>query len=606
MKRSPKSTIVAIAGVTVVAALAAVLHRPLIAWFAGGTTVQESQLAGSKTATPPVSGANSATAAELQPLPKFDLSETAVVVLQRGLDAYERARAALAKDRLDGLATYGRELAEAFRAATGGVASAPEDVRKRFDLAANQAERLASSQNLDEARAQFGDVSRFVLALMLADKRLQTGWHRFDCSMAQNFGGWVQRTSEIENPYMGTKMATCGTREPLEPTAVPSGAPLSHAGHGHVGSDVSYYTCPMHPSVRQSAPGQCPICGMDLAGVTFDQQESGTIFVDPARRDAVGIRTAKAERRPLSLAVRAVGRVTYDETRLQDITLKVKGWIARLDVNVTGQAVARGQRLLSLYSPELLAAQQEYLLALAQSDGTAAPDHASVLAKASEKKLRLLGVSAGQLEEIRKRGAPIEEMPIVSPVSGYVIEKDIVEGASVEPGQRLYRIAALDQIWVEAAIYESDLPHVKRGQAARVKLSFAGDREVVGNVATVYPYLDAQSRTGKVRIELANKELTFKPDMYADVAIDVELGPRLVVPVSAVVYTGPRRLVFVDIGGGQFRPQEVTLGTRAGDLLEVASGLAEGQTVVIEGNYLVAAESRIRSTAFWEGERGEK
>lgn len=308
----------------------------------------------------------------------------------------------------------------------------------------------------------------------------------------------------------------------------------------------------------------------------------------------------------MTLGIRAVGRVTYDETRLQDVTLKVKGWIARLDVNATGQAVARGQRLLTLYSPELFAAQQEYLLALAQSGGGEAPEHASSLADASAKKLRLLGLGASQLDDIRKRGAPIEDMPIASPVSGYVIAKDIVEGASVEPGQRLYRIAALDQIWVEAAIYESDLPHIKTGQAARVRLSFAGEREVVGKVATVYPYLDAASRTGKVRIELPNKDLAFKPDMYVDVAIDIELGPRLVVPVSAVVYTGPRRLVFIDLGGGQFRPQEVKLGARSGELVEITSGLAQGQTIVAEGNYLVAAESRIRSTAFWEDEHAAK
>jgi Cu(I)/Ag(I) efflux system membrane fusion protein len=147
---------------------------------------------------------------------------------------------------------------------------------------------------------------------------------------------------------------------------------------------------------------------------------------------------------------------------------------------------------------------------------------------------------------------------------------------------------------------------VKKGQAARVTLPYAADREVTGKVATVYPYLDAASRTGKVRVELPNKDLALKPDMYTDVAIDLDLGSRLAVPVSAVVYTGPRRLVFLDLGGGQFRPQEVKLGARAADIVEVTSGLTADQMIVTEGNFLIAAESRIRSTQFWEDEHGAK
>ncbi|HWU86733.1 MAG TPA: efflux RND transporter periplasmic adaptor subunit, partial [Kofleriaceae bacterium] len=449
--------------------------------------------------------------------------------------------------------------------------------------------------------------SRFVIALVASDPRLQPGWHRFDCSMAKGFGGWLQKGAGIENPYMGTAMSTCGTADSIEPTPpTTSEAMGSHDGHGHASDEAAYYTCSMHPSVRQQAPGTCPICSMDLSAVTYDQQESGTVLVDESRRSVLGIKTSPAVKKPLALAIRAVGRVTYDETRLVDVTLKVKGWVARLDVNATGQAVARGQRLLALYSPELFAAQQEYLLALRQSEGSGAPGHAMSLADASAKKLRLLGLTDAQLDELRRRGAPIEELPIASPASGYVIAKDIVEGAAVEPGQRLYRIAALDQIWVEAAIYEADLPHVKKGQAARVTLPYAKDRDVLGKVATVYPYLDAASRTGKVRIELPNKDLALKPDMYADVEIDVDLGPRLAIPVSAVVYTGTRRLVFLDLGGGRFRPQEVRLGARAGDLVEIVSGLGEGQAVVTEGNFLIAAESRIRSTTFWEDDHGAK
>jgi Cu(I)/Ag(I) efflux system membrane fusion protein len=484
-----------------------------------------------------------ATTPALPKLGKLALSPPALTAMQRGLDAYERVRQLLAKDRIEGIATYARELADALRA----VAATP-GVPTELEHAAHTADALADAKSLDDARRAFGDVSRFLIAIVAAEPRLQAGWHRFDCSMVQD--SWLQPNTTVDNPYMGSKMATCGT------------------------------------------PGS-----LELAEVSADTRAAAAVVIDDARRTALGIKTSKVETKPIKLAIRAVGRLTYDETRLQDITLKVKGWVARLDINATGQAVARGQRLLTLYSPELFAAQQEFLLALREAQTT--PEHAS-LAAASAKKLRLLGLTDGQIEEIKKRGSPIEELPIASPASGYVIAKDVVAGAAVEPGQRLYRIAALDQIWVEAAIYESDLPYVQKGQAAHVTLPYAKDRDVTGKVAVVYPYLDPTSRTGKVRIELPNKDLAFKPDMYADVAIDVDVGPRLAVPVSAVVYTGTRRIVFVDAGGGQFQPTEVKLGARAGDLIEVASGLIAGQTVVTEGNFLIAAESRLRSSTFWE------
>jgi Cu(I)/Ag(I) efflux system membrane fusion protein len=602
--------VVAIGFIVLIAVLGIVLRAPLLDWFTGGSAASSTRSATVSPNTTPREKDNTGGTEKATPqpptLPKLELPAPALTAVRRGLDAYEQARAALAKDRIEGVPTYGRELAEALRAASTGLAtSAPSELTDCLTQAASAADRLATAPSPEGARGAFGEVSRFVIALVASDLRLQSGWHRFDCAMAKDFGGWLQKSSAIENPYMGTAMSTCGTTGSFEPKST-SGAATSHEGHGHAGDDVAYYTCSMHPSVRQHEPGKCPICSMDLTGVTYDQQESGTIFVDQSRRAVLGIKTSKVERQPLKLGIRAVGRVTYDETRLVDITLKVKGWVAKLDVNATGQAVARGQRLLALYSPELFAAQQEYLLAVRQSEASGALEHATMLATASAKKLQLLGLTDVQLSEIRRRGAPIEELPIVSPAGGYVIVKDIVEGAAVEPGQRLYRIAALDQIWVEAAIYESDLPHVKKGQAVRVTLPYTKDRDVVGKVSTVYPYLDAASRTGKVRIELPNKDLALKPDMYADIAIDVELGPRLAVPVSAVVYTGTRRIVFLDIGDGQFRPQEVELGARAGDLVEIARGLGEGQTVVTEGNFLIAAESRIRSTTFWEDEHGAK
>jgi Cu(I)/Ag(I) efflux system membrane fusion protein len=397
-------------------------------------------------------------------------------------------------------------------------------------------------------------------------------------------------------------MSTCGgsTTWGVGPA---DDAGISHAGHGHDGKDVSYYTCPMHPSVREKQDGKCPICSMDLSPVTFDEEESGVIYVDQTRRGQLGVRTGKVERAPITRSIRALARIAYDESQLEDVTLKLGGFIAKLHVTQTGQPVKRGQLLFTLYSPELFAAQQEYLLARA-SHGDAGSGRGDYLVRAAEKKLELWGLSRAQIDELAKRGKPLEDVPFYAPASGYVIEKNVVEGAAVTVGQRLFRIAALDHVWAVADVYEGDLAAIQKDMRAVVTMSYLPDKSYEGKVSFVYPYLDAGSRTGKVRIELPNKGLELKPDMYANVAFQIELGPRLQIPIDAVVYTGPRRLVFLDIGEGRLRPQEVTLGARSDDKVEVVRGLQEGQTIVTSGNFLVAAESRIRSNAkFWTEER---
>jgi len=198
-------------------------------------------------------------------------------------------------------------------------------------------------------------------------------------------------------------------------------------------------------------------------------------------------------------------------------------------------------------------------------------------------------------------------VPFKSPASGVVIEKAVVEGAAVTAGQRLFRIADLTDVWVEADIYEADLQRIAKNMPASIALDYLPGKTFDGKVAFIYPYLDPASRTGRVRIALPNKGLELKPDMYATVTFKIPLGPRLVVPISAVVYTGPRRLVFLDLGSGALRPQEVVIGARSGDTIEIARGLEEGDVVVSSGNFLVAAESRVRSAdSFWEDNHGDK
>ena len=348
--------------------------------------------------------------------------------------------------------------------------------------------------------------------------------------------------------------------------------------------------------------------GLIAAGADeLSEDAPGTVQIDPARQAAIGVRTSEARVAPMTLSIRAVGRVTYDESRLSDVTLRLKGWIEHLDVATTGQHVRRGQRLLTLYSPDLYAAQQEYLIALASQQtaaGGGAAGRVDALVTASARKLELYGLTSRQVADLARRGQPLENVPILAPASGTVIEKDVVEGAAVDAGQRLFRIAALDEVWVEADVYEGDLPHVHKDQPVTVTLSYLPGRTLAGKVAFVYPYLDPASRTGRVRIALPNPGGDLKPDMYANVAFDVDLGPRLQVPVSAVVYTGPRRLVFIAAAAGRFVPHVVTLGARNDQMVEVLKGVSAGERVVSAGDFLVSAESRLRSSALWEGDDG--
>jgi Cu(I)/Ag(I) efflux system membrane fusion protein len=375
---------------------------------------------------------------------------------------------------------------------------------------------------------------------------------------------------------------------------------------------IDHYTCSMHPSVKQAGPGTCPICGMDLIPVTKEQQEQGVVMIDERRRQLIGVRTEPAVSAPMRMTFQAVGHVTYDESALSDVNLKVHGWITKVFVSETGRRVSKGQPLFSMYSPELYNAEQDFLLGLhgaaasaSAGDSASTPRPTELLARASRQRLHLLGLSDAQIDAVAQSGKPSEDVTIGSPAGGFVIEKNVVEGASVDAGMRLYRIASLSRVWVDADIYEADLAQVRVGDHATVTLDYLPGRGYEAKVATVYPYLDANARTGRVRLELANKELDLRPGMYASVALSSDLGPRVQIPAAAVVYTGPRRLVFVDLGGGRFRPTEVQIGTESNGMVEVLAGVSSGDVVATSGEFLIAAEARISTAAkYWDPSSG--
>ncbi|MEO8901776.1 MAG: efflux RND transporter periplasmic adaptor subunit [Polyangiaceae bacterium] len=371
-------------------------------------------------------------------------------------------------------------------------------------------------------------------------------------------------------------------------------------------SAVDHYTCSMHPSVHQHGPGKCPICGMDLVPVSKQGQEQGVVLLDEARRQLIGVRTGLVTEGPMQRTFRALGHVTYDESTLTDVNLKVHGWITKLFVNETGQRVTKGQPLFLLYSPELYSAEQDFLLANPSHAAPVSPletdsNRGALLAKAARQRLHLLGLDNAQIDALAKSGTPSENSTILAPASGFVIEKTVVEGAAVEAGVKLFRIAALNKVWVEAEVYEGELPHVHVGQSATVTLDYVPGRSYEAKVSYIYPSLDLMTRTGRVRVELANKQLELRPGMYASVSLAGDAEARIQVPASAVVYTGPRRLVFVDLGGGRFRPEEVRVGAESNGRYEVLSGLQPGDSVATSGVFLIAAEARISTAAkYWD------
>ncbi|MEE2777671.1 MAG: efflux RND transporter periplasmic adaptor subunit [Acidobacteriota bacterium] len=378
--------------------------------------------------------------------------------------------------------------------------------------------------------------------------------------------------------------------------------PETRSEHVHElgGGEIAHYTCSMHPSVKRDASGTCPICSMDLVPVTRREVDTSVFVVDSARRQEIGVRTEPVRFETVSTEIRAVGKVTYDESRLSEVTVKYAGWIGRLHADRTGELVARGELLFELYSPELYATQEELLAALASQRAareTAAPDRADYLVEAARQRLRLWDLGEGQIAAVEKAGEPVRYLPILAPTSGYVIEKHVVQGASVAPGQTLYRLGGLETVWIEAEVYESDLPLIRIGQRAEVTLPYLPGRSFESEVSFIYPYLESGNRTGIVRLALDNPDLELKPDMYANVILQVDRGARLTVAEEAVLYAGDRRLAFVDLGEGRLEPRAVEVGARSGERVEILSGLEAGEVVVTSGNFLIAAESRLKSAA---------
>ncbi len=355
---------------------------------------------------------------------------------------------------------------------------------------------------------------------------------------------------------------------------------------------ISHYTCAMHPSVKSSTPGSCPICSMDLVAVTHDDIASKSITIDNRRRQMIGIEVEEVTHIDLSKVIRAVGQVTYDERRLSNVSLKFDAWVGELSADYVGVQVNKDDVLFTVYSPELLAAQQEYLETLKRL-ARRGPDDSLLIA--ARQRLKLWDISSWEIKALEKRGRPREYIPIYASSSGTVVEKNIAEGSAVKMGETLFRIADLSQVWVEAEVYEADVELIQKGMAATITLPYMPSKTIEATVDYIYPYLEGDSRTARIRLNLDNSNGELKPDMYAEVNLVAEFGHRLAVPEEAVMIAGNSRVVFVDLGEGKLKPVKVKIGRRANNYIEIIEGLTLGDTIVTSGNFLIASETKLKS-----------
>lgn len=363
----------------------------------------------------------------------------------------------------------------------------------------------------------------------------------------------------------------------------------------HAAAEMSFDLATDRPGLRIATGGR-PVGSSrvqdDAATELSAATQAGVIQVDSRRRQMIGLETSKVNQHDLVKIVRAIGRVDFDERRLTKVSLKYDAWIGELRANFLGATITRGQMLFSVYSPELYAAQQEYLEARKRLSRR---DPSDSLIKAARQRLKLWDLSDHEISALEARGLPGEYVPIYAPADGIVIDKQIDSGSAAKAGQTLLRIADLSRVWIEADVYEADLDLVREGMSANVNLPYLPDRSFVAVVDYIYPYLGKASRTGRVRLTLDNTDGALKPDMYAEVTLAADIGHRLAVPEDAVLFAGDSRIVFVDLGGGQLKPVRIKTGQRAGGMIEVTEGLSLGDEIVTSGNFLIAAETRLRA-----------
>jgi len=372
------------------------------------------------------------------------------------------------------------------------------------------------------------------------------------------------------------------------------------------GRKVLYWKAPMNPSEIYDHPGKSKM-GMDLVPVYEGEAPAGakgTVKIDPVTIQNMGVKTAMVQKGDFSKTVRTVGNITYDENHLYTVNLKYSGWIEKLYASYEGQMVRKGDPLLTIYSPDLVTTQQEYLLALntrnalGGSDFNTIKDGGNSLLEAAQKRMDYWDLPASFVRDLKTSGKVRKSILLHSPATGVIVHKNVIEGMHIKEGTNIIQIADLSKVWLNASIYDYELPWIVKGQKVTMSLSYLPGETFTGAIDYIYPTLNQKARDVRVRIVFPNKNLELKPGMYANISIRGRtISNTLYIPSESVIHTGTRDIVFIDKGAGKFEPRQVELGIEGGagnNDIQVLSGLQQGEMIVTSAQFLLDSESRLQ------------
>lgn len=365
---------------------------------------------------------------------------------------------------------------------------------------------------------------------------------------------------------------------------------------------IAYYKDPMHPWYTSDKPGIAPDCGMELVPVYEGESDVQGIKIDPVVVQNIGVRVETVKRQKMQKVIRTTGKIDYDETKVTTITTKIMGWVEKLYVDYTGKYISKGQPLFEIYSPELVSTQEEYLQAIrylkkVSQSSSDVKEGAQELVNSAKRRLLYWDISEKDIEEIERNNAPKKTLTIYSPVNGIVVEKMVFLGQQIMAGMELYKVADLSTVWVMADIYQMDLPWIKLGQRVELELSYLPGKTYQGKVTYIYPFLNEETKTVKVRTEVRNTaNYDFKPGMFATVKFVSPVSvDAIVVPNQAIIRSGERNIAVISLGGGYFEPREVKLGVESDGLVQILEGVQEGEKIVVSSQFLIDSESNLKA-----------